>query len=230
MPLTGNRLLDGLAQPDLAFLVETSRAVDLPRRTVLISSDHTPTYLYLLTRGAASTIITMANGGCAEVGMIGTTGLVGAAALLGPALPHTSSFMQLGGTGLRVPTKAVRRLFEESSDFRHQVLQFLQVQMDVTGQICACNRLHEAEPRLARWLLTCSDRIQSDTLRLTQESLAQMLGTQRTTIALVAGVMQRAGLIDYKRGSLRIVDRTGLAAVACDCYAVICRSLQALHA
>ena len=230
MSLTGNSLLDSLPQNDVNFLLESSRTVDLPRRTVLISSDQAPTYLYLLTRGAASTIITMANGGCVEVGMVGNAGLVGAATLLGPGLPQASSFMQLSGSGLRVPTKALRRLFEDSASFRNRTLEFLQAQMNVTGQICACNRLHEAEPRLARWLLTCSDRVHSDTLGLTQETLAQMLGTQRTTVALVAGVMQRAGLIDYSRGSLRIADRSGLVSIACDCYEIICRSLATLYA
>lgn len=230
MPLTGNRLLDSLAQADLDFLVESSRAVDLPRATVLVSSDQLPNYLYLLTRGAVSTVVTMSDGSCAEVSMIGNEGPVGATALLGSAVPLARSFMQVAGAGLRVPIKSARRLFEDSPGFRNRVLQFLQTQMNVTGQICACNRLHEGEPRLARWLLTCSDLTQSGTLALTQEALAQMLGTQRTTVALVAGTMQRAGLIDYSRGSLRVVDRTGLAALACDCYGVISRSLGALYA
>lgn len=229
MPRTGNRLLDVLS-PSLCNQIENaSRPVDLPIRTSLTVAGEVPPFLYLLTRGAASTVVQMAEGGSAEVGMVGNEGVVGAFALLGPAAGQSDTFMQLSGAGLRVHTKFMRDLFEESSELRNVILQFMQAQIAVTAQLSACNRLHEAEPRLARWLLTASDLIQSDMLGLTQEFLAQMLGSQRTTVALVAGALQRTGSIDYSRGTVRILNRAALSSAACDCYGITHKALAALY-
>ncbi len=230
MPTTGNRLLDTLSSSLSASIQSASKAVDLPIRTSLAVAGEAPDFLYLLTRGAASSVVQMAEGGSAEVGMVGNEGLVGAHALLGPAVTHSDTFMQLGGSGLRVPAKFMRELFTESSELRTYILQFMQAQLTVTAQLSACNRLHEAEARLARWLLTASDLCQSDKLGLTQEFLAQMLGSQRTTVALVAGALQRMGYIDYSRGTVRILNRAGLVTAACDCYGVTCKAMASLYA
>jgi CRP-like cAMP-binding protein len=114
----------------------------------------------------------------------------------------------------------MRTIFDDSAEARERILQFLQGQMQISSQLSACNKLHEAEARLARWLLMASDRAQTEKLNLTQEFLAEMLGSQRTTVALVAGTLQRAGFIDYSRGRVRILDRDGLVSAACDCYGV----------
>jgi CRP-like cAMP-binding protein len=97
----------------------------------------------------------------------------------------------------------------------------LQEQVSTLSQIAGCHRLHEAEPRLARWLLMAQDRTQSEVLHFTQEFLAEMLGSQRTTVTVIAGDLQRSGLIEYSRGKVRILNRAGLEAAACDCYGVI---------
>ena len=229
MPDTGNRLLDTLSQPVLQKFLQGSRLVDLPIRTHLIGLGEVPTSIYFLVGGAASAVVTMAQGGSAEVGMVGSEGVVGGAALMGPLLSTAEWFMQIGGSGLRVPIKLMQELFNTSPELRHSILQFTQVQMSISEQLSACNRLHEAEGRLARWLLTASDLTHSARLGLTQEFLAQMLGSQRTTVALVAGVLQRSGLIDYSRGNVHIVDREGLEAVACACYKVTRDALLTLY-
>lgn len=229
MPGTGNRLLDCLSPALSDTIVRASRAIDLPLRFSLTVAGEIPSFLYLLTRGAASTVVQMAEGGSAEVGMVGCEGLVGAAALLGPTAVQSDTFMQLAGTGRRVPTKFMRDLFDESAELRTFVLQFLQAQITISGQLSACNRLHEAESRLARWLLTASDISQSAKLGLTQEFLAQMLGSQRTTVALVAGGLQRSGFIDYSRGTVRIIDPPGLTGAACACYEVTRRAIASLY-
>lgn len=229
MASTGNYLLDTLSDPLTERILHSARAMDLPIRSSLIAAGEIPRYLYFLTRGAASTVITTPEGGSAEVGMIGVDGLVGAAALLGPASDPAACFVQVSGTGLRVPLRDLREMFEESLEFRQRVLQFVQMQVHSTGQISACNRLHEAEARLARWLLTASDVSRVEPLDLTQEFLSQMLGSQRTTVALVAGSIQRRGFIDYSRGKVRIKDRAGLITVACPCYGVTSKALLALY-
>ena len=229
MTATGNRLIDCLSPALAEELIAASRAVDLPLRTVLGATDQAPSYAYLLTRGAASVVVVMGEGGSSEVGMIGNEGLVGASALLGPAPMIADTFMQIDGKGLRIPMRTLRGMFEESIELRNHILQFVQYQMNMSSQISACNRLHEAEERLARWLLAASDLTQSDSLGLTQDFLAQMLGSQRTTVALVAGVLQRKGLIQYSRGKVRIVNREGLQACACDCHNVTHDALAKLY-
>jgi DNA-binding MarR family transcriptional regulator len=105
----------------------------------------------------------------------------------------------------------------------------VQEQALTIGQIAACNRLHEAEERLARWLLMARDRTQSDVLNITQEFLAEMLGARRTTVTMVAGALQRSGFIEYRRGHVRILDRINLEAASCDCYKVIKRLYHGLY-
>jgi CRP-like cAMP-binding protein len=122
-----------------------------------------------------------------------------------------------------------QEFFRTLPDFRRIVLAFVQEQMIIASQTAGCNKLHEAEPRLARWMLMVSDRIQSETLGLKQEFIAQMLGTQRSTVVLVAGQLQQAGMIAYSRGVVRIVDRPRLEKRACECYAVTKRALDSLY-
>jgi CRP-like cAMP-binding protein len=226
---TGNRLLDCLSEPLAAELIAASRVIDLPLRTTLCTAGEMPTYGYFLTKGAASIVVVMAEGGSSEVGMVGNEGLIGASALLGPSAMDADTFIQVDAKGLRIPMKVLRSMFDESPELRQRTLQYLQCQINTTGQISACNRLHEAEERLARWLLTAADLTQSESLGLTQEFLAQMLGSQRTTVALVAGLLQRSGLIQYSRGKVRILNREGLESAACDCYRVTHGAISKLY-
>ena len=226
----GNRLLDCLSPSLSEEIVAASRVMDLPQGTVLGPSSEVPAYCYLLTHGAASIVVTMPEGGSSEVGMIGNEGLVGAVSMLGPQVMDADTFMQIDGDGFRIPTRVLRTMFEESLELRTHILQFIQYQLNVTGQISACNRLYEAEARLARWLLTASDITQSEVLQLTQEFLAQMLGSQRTTVALVAGILQTRGIIQYSRGKVRILNREGLEKAASDCYRVTKAALSKLYA
>ncbi len=230
MSNTGNRLIDCLSEPLSTELIAASRMIDLPLRTTLGTAGEMPSYGYFLTKGAASIVVVMAEGGSSEVGMIGNEGLIGASALLGPSAMDADTFIQVEGNGLRIPIKVLRGMFEESGELRQAIMQNVQCQINITGQISACNRLHEAEERLARWLLTAADITQSESLGLTQEFLAQMLGSQRTTVALVAGLLQRSGLIQYSRGKVRILNREGLESAACDCYRVTHDAISKLYA
>jgi CRP-like cAMP-binding protein len=114
----------------------------------------------------------------------------------------------------------LRRFFQSSPEIRQRLLEFVQAEALSLGQLAACQRLHEAEQRLARWLLMAHDRVQSDTLNFTQEFLGMMLGSRRTTVTAVAGALQERGLIEYRRGSVQILDRDKLEGTACQCYQV----------
>ena len=210
-------------------MIRSGKPLDLPVRTSLCLAGAVPEFVYLLTRGAASIVVRSQGGGSAEVGMLGNEGLVNAVALMGPTPSQGDTFMQLAGAGLRVPLAAFRECFEESEELRGYVLQHVQAQIVATAQLSACNRLHEAEERLARWLLTAADLTHQENVSLTQEFLAEMLGSQRTTVALVAAALQRSGFIDYSRGTVRIMNRAGLESAACNCYSVTRSALAALY-
>ena len=118
-------------------------------------------------------------------------------------------------------SRRLKELFEDSKNLRKKLLCAAQAQLVQMGQIAVCNRIHNIEERLARWLLSCHDRINSDDLILTHEFLATMLGTPRSTVSLAASTIQRAGLIEYNRGHICIKDRKALEGVACECYGII---------
>ncbi len=215
-----NLLLASLSSESRELIHSQSTPVTLPLRSVLYTAGRVPSDAYFMTSGFASIVASTSAGESAEVGIVGREGLVGAMHLLGPALAPTECFIQLSGSAMKIPFPKLLQLFKSSEEIRGRILEFVQEQTLSLSQLATCNRLHNAEERLARWLLMVDDRIQSDTIDLTQEFLAQMLGAQRTTITMVAGTLQRAGLIEYKRGALQILNRRELEAASCNCYGV----------
>jgi len=218
--LTGNHLLDGLSDPVRETILRSAEPMEMPLRTSLYTADAIPSHLYFLTAGLASVVVSMREGGTSEVSMVGKDGLSGAIFLLGPKKSAATCFMQVSGRGLRVPLSLLRELFATQEEFRSCILEQMQGILNVSMQSTGCAALHEAEARLARWLLMTADRADSESVDLTQEFMAEMMGTQRTTVAVVAGLLRKAGFIDYTRGRILITDRPGLMEAACECYAV----------
>jgi CRP-like cAMP-binding protein len=216
-----NLLLAALSPAARNSLLPRLKPVSLPLRTVLYEPDEAPRYAHFITSGIASIVSTMSDGASAEVGIWGKEGLVESFHLLGRAKIPSRCFIQMEATALRIPFKELQREFMEHEGLRGCVLQCVQSQVFILGQLAACNRLHEAEERLARWLLMVSGRVVSDTFFLTQEFVANMLGARRTTVTAAAGALQRRGLIQYSRGRIRIVDSAGLENAACECYQTI---------
>ena len=215
-----NLLLASLSEESRELIASQATPVMLPLRSVLYTAGGTITDAYFMTSGLASIVGSTSEGETAEVGIVGREGVVGSMHLLGPAAMPTECFIQLQGSALKIPYPKLAQLFKSSEEIRGRILEFVQEQMLSLSQLATCNRLHNAEERLARWLLMVDDRIQSDKIHLTQEFLAQMLGAQRTTVTMVAGALQRSGLIEYKRGQVQILSRSELEAAACDCYGV----------
>jgi CRP-like cAMP-binding protein len=226
---TGNLLLDALSQELRRSVLAVSKPMDLPLRTMLHEQGEMPTYAYFVCSGIASVVVSMPEGGSAEVGLIGREGIVGALHIIGPTPAPAQCFMQMEGTGVRIRLDDLKNLFHTNIEFRQRILEFVQQQAVTLEQIAACNKLHEAEERLARWLLMARDRAGSDTMTMTQEFLADMLGTRRTTVTLVAGSLQRRGLIDYRRAKITIINREGLEQASCDCYRVIKDAMSRLY-
>lgn len=216
-----NLLLNSLSVDSREFILSRSKPVHMPLRTLVYRQDEPTPYAYFMLSGVASIVATTEDGESVEVIMIGREGLVGSPELIGPGVPHTQCFIQSEATAMRIALPDLRRAFRESEEIRGRVLEFLQAQVFCLSQIAACHRLHSAEERLARWLLMVRDRLGSDMLVLTQEFLAQMLGSRRSTVNLVAGTLQRSGLIEYSRGRVRILDGERLESVACGCYQVM---------
>jgi CRP-like cAMP-binding protein len=200
--------------------MDGAKLIPLPLHYSLYEPELTPEYCYFLTSGIASVVTIDADGGTAEVGLIGREGAVGVLHILGPAEVPSTCFIQMAAEGYRLPLSQLRHGFDTSPEIRSRLLEFVQAQALSLGQIAGCHRLHGAEERLARWLLMAQDRADSEILNLTQEFLATMLGARRTTVTIIAGVLQRSGLIEYSRGRVRILNRENLEAAACDCYRI----------
>jgi CRP-like cAMP-binding protein len=197
--------------------------VSLPLGTVLYESDEVPKYAHFMTGGIASVVATMASGSSAEVGIWGSEGLAESFHLLGPGKVPTRCFIQMEATALRMPFAALQKEFNDDETMRLLVLKCVQGHSSILSQHAACNRLHNAEERLARWLLMVADHVNSESYYMTQEFLAQMLGARRATVTECAGELQSRNLIEYRRGHIRILDRKNLEGSACECYQIVRR-------
>lgn len=224
VPRPRNKILARLPLSEYQALAKHMVPIDLPLGMDLSSPQQAIDYSYFPVSGLVSTDILGRNGESVEVGVTGREGLTGIAGLLGqPQLSH-SVLMQGAGKGLRIRMTNLREEFLRGGMLQQIVYDFIYLQIAQMTQSILCNRMHQVEARLARWLLTSADRMESSELQLTQEFLAQMLGSRRSTVTVAAGSLQRAGMIDYRRGKIRVVDRTLLEKASCECYLTV-RSL-----
>lgn len=217
-----NVILNALP-PQLSAFRARLTPIPLPVGTVIYEAHEIPRFAHFLTSGIASVVTTMQDGGSVETGMWARESLAECMHLGGSDRLPSRCFMQMSGSALRMPFADLARDVENLEPLRVAIRRSVQTQALILGQLVACNRLHEVEERLARWLLMLQDRTQGDELLITQEFLAEMLGSRRTTVTLAAGALQRIGLIEYQRGRLRILDRERLESAACECYPVIRR-------
>jgi CRP-like cAMP-binding protein len=179
--------------------------------------------VYFCNSGMISILSVFPDGKSVEVGLVGKEGVVGLPLLVGFHTAATRAISQIDATAFRVDGEALIGFLAKSPILERRLQQYSQVfTMEIT-QIAACNRLHEVEERLARWLLMCADRVHSNQLPLTQELLAQMLGTRRSSVTVAAGILQKAEMIAYNRGDEKIVDRRKMEDAACDTYGLMQR-------
>ncbi len=216
-----NYILSRLPAPQLALLSRHLVLVNLPLQMRLLEPNRPVEHVYFPISGLISSDAVTSAGESVEVGVVGREGLTGVAGLLGHRQFLHSVRMQGPGSAFRIKTSIVRDEFLKGGVFTELIHDFLYMQMVQSTQSVLCNRLHQVEARLARWLLTSADRSETERLQLTQEILAQMLGARRSTVTVSAGVLQSKGMIDYKRGKIDIVDRPRLEASACECYRIV---------
>ncbi|MCU1226285.1 MAG: Crp/Fnr family transcriptional regulator [Edaphobacter sp.] len=221
-----NIILAQMPEAEYASIARFLVPVDLPLEKKLSEPNEAIEYVYFLNSGLISTDALTTKGESVEVGVIGREGFSGLPAFLDqPQMSH-AVLIQGPGSGLRIRSSIIRDEFMKGGELRSLVHKFAYLQLVQVTQSVLCNRMHEVEGRLARWLLTSADRMESEELNLTQEFLAQMLGVQRSTVTVAASAMQRAGFIGYSRGKIHILDRHNLAKVACECYGIVCESYE----
>ncbi len=177
--------------------------------------------LIFVEEGMASMTTTFEDGSQVEVGMFGYESIIGISALMGSKQSLNRVYTQVEGRGYLSPIKTGRAEFERAGLFQKLALRYVQAQLLQTAQSAGCNAKHHLEQRLARWLLITADRVHKDTFFMSQEFLADMVGSTRSTVSRAAGTLKDEGLIDYNRGQVSIFDLKGLRQRSCECYAVI---------
>ena len=214
-----NRVLAALPKVEISRLTPYLSPVTLELRKQLL--DGYNRHAYSPEEGLASVVVSMENGATVEVGVVGRDGVVGLPLLLGAETMPGETYIQVPGRGFRIDAQRLKDEFERPGELRRHLQKYLMANLVQSAQNAACNRLHNITERLGRWLLTCHDRVVSDRMPLTQEFLAAMLGTPRTTVTLAAGSLHQAGIIDYTRGQVTIKDRPELEHAACECYRTV---------
>jgi CRP-like cAMP-binding protein len=214
-----NILLLGLKNDTFQEVSNHLEFVELRRGLALHDPGDPIEYAYFLNSGLCSLIVVTANKNTVEIGVVGREGIVGMVLASGMSRSPHRAVMQIAGEGFRMRAEAVRRIVAAQPEFLLCMQRYSQLQGLLIAQTAACNRLHEIEQRLARWLLVSHDRMGSESIPVTHDFLSRILGAGRPSVTLAAGILQRAGWISYLRGRVKIVDRKGLETAACQCYA-----------
>ena len=205
-----------LIRPHLEFVkVESQQSLHEPGQRL--------NHGYFPNRGMVAVVIEISDGRTLEVGVVTRRGFAGESLALGQTMSPYRMICQPPGDGFRVKADVLNEILLSAPQLQSRLNRYVRFQLLRLSQIAACNRFHETEQRLARWLLMSQDRIGSEVLPFTHEFLASMLGTGRAIVSIAAAILQKAGLIQYRRGTVRILDRQNLEDAACECYRVIKR-------
>ena len=217
----GNRLLAALPPEEYERLLPNLEPVAFDLGDIIYQSGGHIDYIYFLTECIVSLLYTMENGMSAEIGIVGNEGVIGIALFMGGDTMPNRAVVQSAGAAIRVKSCFLQNEFKRGGEFQHLLLRYTQAMITQISQTAVCNRLHPVEQQLCRWLLLSHDRLQMDELKMTHEMIANMLGTRREGVTIAAGKLQDAGLINYYRGHIKIINRAGLEAAVCECYQVV---------
>jgi CRP-like cAMP-binding protein len=216
-----NLILLSISNSDFGVLRPHLEYLDLPNHRVLHECGAKLEFAHFLNRGLISLVVVMKDGKTAEAGIVGNEGFIGTSAAVGLRGSPLQAVVQITGDGFRIAVAALQNILRSAPPLqlilsRYGVVQGLQV-----AQTAACNRLHDIGQRLSRWLLMTQDRVDSESLPITHDFLATMLGTDRPSVTTAAGVLQKKKIIEYTRGAVQIVSRKKLEDSACECYGII---------
>jgi CRP-like cAMP-binding protein len=218
---TANRILNALSHDEYAHLSSHLEYVKMSVGEVLYHPDETITHVYFPNSGTVSIVSSFEDGDSVEVGMVGNEGMFGVCVFLGSLRTPLEAIVQLAGDGLRMPADMLRHEFKKGGQLQDLLLRYTQAFITQIAHSAACNRAHDVNGRLSKWLLMCQDRSHSKDLELTHEFISEMLGIRRAGVTVAAGQLKQAGLISYNRGKITIIDREGLEAVSCECYPIM---------
>jgi len=216
-----NVVLLSIPDEEFKLLRPHLEPLELPQYMVLEEPGEKIRFAYFLNEGMTSLVASSSDGRSVEVGLVGREGMVGMPVTVGLKTGSFRAIMQIAGSGLGIESIVLEQILLAAPQLRNELSRYTMMRAMQTAQLVACNRLHDIEQRLARWLLMCQDRVDSPQLYLTHEFLAQMLGTGRPSVTLAAGILENAGTIENQRGTVRILNRKSLEGAACECYRVI---------
>ena len=225
-----NQLLAALPSPEWERWQPQLELVDLPLGMVLHESGLAMSHIYFPTTAIVSLLYVMENGASAEIAVVGHEGLVGISLFMGGESTPSRAVVQSAGQGWRMRAPVIKEEFNRSLPVMHLLLRYTQALITQMAQTAVCNRHHGIDQQLCRWLLLSLDRLQGAELVMTQELIANMLGVRREGVTEAALKLQRAGLISYTRGHIHVLDRAGLEARTCECYAVVKKEYDRLLA
>jgi len=223
-----NHLLASLPAADYARLLSELELVPMPLGWSVYESGGHQGYVYFPTNSIVSLLYVMENGSSAEMAVTGNEGVVGIALFMGGETTPSRAVVQSAGHAYRLKAAVLKREFEHGGALQHLLLRFTQALITQMAQTAVCNRHHSVVQQLCRWLLLSMDRLPGNELRMTQELIANMLGVRREGVTEAAGKLQEAGLINYSRGHITVLNRPKLEKQVCECYAVVKREVDRL--
>jgi CRP-like cAMP-binding protein len=221
-----NLILGALRDKEYQHLYPYLEPIALAKGKTVYGAGDAALHAYFLVSGMISLLAITEDGKAIEVGMVGNEGMVGLPIILGfNRIPHLV-VTQLPCRALRIRTDRLKAEFNLGGQFHDLLLRYTDTLITQLSQSASCNMFHTVKERLCRWLLIARDRVQSDTLCLTQEFISQMIGAPRTSVTTLAGSLQKEGLVIYQRGKIVILDPAGLESASCECYGIVKESLS----
>jgi CRP-like cAMP-binding protein len=221
VPRSPNHFLAALPAADFELLRPHLETVKLVQEAVLVGAGNRVKQVLFPHSGVISLVVSLANGGTVEVASVGNDSIFGASAALDGDISLTDAIVQLPGTASSLDVEVLRTVASQSIAFQTTLVRHEQALFAQAQQSAACNAMHSAESRLARWLLRMYDLAGEDRLHLTQDFLAQMIGVQRNSVSTVAHALQESGVIKYSRGNIEITDLEALKRASCECYEAV---------
>lgn len=216
-----NQLLRTLSSSAYSRLAPHLQTCNLDSSQIIYEANETIEFAYFPNRAMISLVSIMEDGATTEIGLIGNEGMVGLPIILGSPRSSSRAIVQVPGDSVKIGAKILQEAFKTSEELQNLLLLYTQAFLTQVSQTAACNRQHNIEERLARWLLSVHDCVLEDELPLTQEFVANMLGVRRSGVTIAANTLQNAGMIKYRRGRITILDHQALEATSCECYKVV---------
>jgi CRP-like cAMP-binding protein len=223
-----NHILAALSAPELKRLRAHLEPVAMPLGHVVYESGRLLDHVYFPTTAIVSLLYVMEDGASAEIAVVGNEGVVGISLFMGGESTPSRAVVQSAGDAFRLPAKFVLQEFNRGGSIQHLLLRYTQSLITQMAQTAVCNRHHSVDQQLCRWLLLSLDRLIGDKLVMTQELIANMLGVRREGVTAAAGKLQKAGVIEYRRGHITVLDRPKLETMSCECYSVVRRECDRL--